>query len=225
MNLLDLKDRIITTPTSSPAARNRFLLLPDSGLTLLPNSLLSLLTSPVGLSVLIPAILRDLIRTGSDPAEDESVDTFFTRHFGERFARTLASALVHGIYAADARELSLRAAFPDLPALAQRGRGSVARGVILNSLRPRRAVPLESAAHLESGDVPALMKGVSVFSFRDGMEVLPRALADALAVNPNVHLLPDAEVKDLAFDPRLRTFDVCPASVLISNNLYPCRHL
>ena len=45
---------------------------------------------------------------------DESVDSFFRRRLGPRIADNLASAMVHGIYAADSRRLSVRSAFPSL---------------------------------------------------------------------------------------------------------------
>ena len=45
---------------------------------------------------------------------DESVDEFLTRHFGIDFAQLFGSALIHGIYAADTRMLSVRATFPVL---------------------------------------------------------------------------------------------------------------
>ena len=59
---------------------------------------------------------------------DESVDAFFTRHFGPDFARTFGSALVHGIYATDSRVLSVRSAFSMMCELEERGKGSAVRG-------------------------------------------------------------------------------------------------
>jgi oxygen-dependent protoporphyrinogen oxidase len=64
---------------------------------------------------------------GTDSVADESVDSFFRRRFGPRIADNLASAMVHGIYAADSRRLSVRSAFPSLWD-AERSHGSVLLG-------------------------------------------------------------------------------------------------
>ena len=119
---------------------------------------------------------------------DESVDAFFTRHFGSDFARTFGSALVHGIYATDSRVLSVRSAFSMMCELEERGKGSLVRGAISEMLpgsRSRKggrqgAVEVEA---YELGDVPQLMKGVSVFSFQDGMQTLTDAMAAWLATS------------------------------------------
>lgn len=60
---------------------------------------------------------------------DVDVDTFIKAKFGEEFARLFASALIHGIYAADSRLLSVRASFPSLwNASKCRGRQGHAQG-------------------------------------------------------------------------------------------------
>ena len=60
--------------------------------------------------------------------DDELVDSIFSRRFGDVFACTLGSALVHGIYAVDSRLLSLHAALPQLHASEARGKGLVIWG-------------------------------------------------------------------------------------------------
>ncbi|EIN08516.1 FAD/NAD(P)-binding domain-containing protein [Punctularia strigosozonata HHB-11173 SS5] len=233
INLLNLSPSVITTPTTSPAARNRFLHLPPSpGLARVPTSLASLLLSKLGRTVLLPALARDLFsppnrlarRRGGgsegehkcaeeeeEEEEDESVDAFLARHFGPGFARTFGSALVHGIYAADARALSVRAAFPALAALSDSGRGSVLRGALRLSLArghgnapgkgKEMEVEMEGAAH-------DAVRGASVFSFRDGMQTLPDALADALRKTPNVRLLARTAVGRIAHDRATDTIEL-----------------
>jgi protoporphyrinogen/coproporphyrinogen III oxidase len=231
---LGLAPQIVATPSTAPAARNRFLHLPPRrGLAPLPASLAGLLRSELGRTLLVPAVARDLFRLSFSPSPpsasqiaakdnegyltadaeaeaeteadgDESVHAFFARHFGDAFALTFASALVHGIYAADARALSLAATFPTLPDLARAGRGSVARGVLL------RALSRASGEHKHRGgaDAPDAVKGASVFSFREGMQALPDALRAALASAPNVRLVPRARATRLAHDARTDSFDV-----------------
>ncbi|KAH7873100.1 uncharacterized protein C8R40DRAFT_1172744 [Lentinula edodes] len=60
-----------------------------------------------------------------------------TRHFGPIFACTFGSALVHCIYSADSRQLSVRAAFPSLWAMEYRGFGSLRRSARVGRLPAR----------------------------------------------------------------------------------------
>lgn len=113
-----------------------------------------------------------------------------TRRFGPIFARTFGSALVHGIYAADSRQLSVRAAFPSLWAMEDRGWGSVVRGALL----PDTASP---RVDYDVGDIPNMMKNVSVYSFADGISTLTGALATRLQNQPNVEILCDTPISSL----------------------------
>ena len=58
--------------------------------------------------------------------EDESVDSFFRRRFGEEAARYGAGPMVSGVYAGDPETLSIRSAFPHLW-LAEERSGSVTK--------------------------------------------------------------------------------------------------
>lgn len=124
--------------------------------------------------------LRDTF-IASQSVGDESVDAFLSRHFGEDFALTLGSALVHGIYAADSRKLSVRAAFPTLCEAEKRGRGRVIVGSFLSSPT--------AAKGYELGDMKSVMDGISVYSFRDGLSTIANALQTYLASKPNVRML------------------------------------
>ncbi|CCM00243.1 uncharacterized protein FIBRA_02272 [Fibroporia radiculosa] len=200
IKLLNLQNSVITVPRTAPAARNRFLHLPGThGLLPIPNSLFSLLTSPFT-RVLLPAVFWDAL-TGSnrpsgksiDAEFDESVDSFLARRFGSDFARTFGSALVHGIYATDARLLSMRAAFPSLYELETRGGGSVVRGAIRGAF----AHKAENNNKYDTGNVESMMKSMSVFSFRDGIQTLTNALEGALKGRDNVEIVLDDEAGQL----------------------------
>jgi len=114
---------------------------------------------------------------------DESVDSFLSRRFGETFALKFGSALVHGIYAADSRQLSVKAAFPSLWHAEERGRGSVIRGM-LTPVRSRKETD-----PYELGLMGDLMQGTSVYSFKDGMRTLTDALESYLLALPNVTII------------------------------------
>ncbi|KAI0367399.1 Protoporphyrinogen oxidase [Pilatotrama ljubarskyi] len=198
IHLLDLTPALLTVSRSAPAARNRFLHIPGTkGLVAIPGSLPSLLVSPLA-KILLPAMLRDVRRTDgvvlNASSSDESVDGFLTRHFGPDFARTLGSALVHGIYAADSRQLSVRAAFSAMCRLEESGSGSVVRGALsemLSSIRKRKSKSsaTECTETYDLGEVDQLMKGVSVYSFRDGMQTLTDAIVRWLKQQEHVELV------------------------------------
>lgn len=141
------------------------------------------------------SLLTDQTVLNTSSPNDESVDAFFTRHFGPEFARTFGSALIHGIYATDSRLLSVRAAFGAVCRLEESGNGSVVRGALremMSSLRKRksqRKTADEEAEAYDMGEVAHLMKGVSVYSFRDGMQTLTDAMASRLRQQENVEII------------------------------------
>jgi oxygen-dependent protoporphyrinogen oxidase len=87
---------------------------------------------------------------------DETVWAFAARRLGAEVADRLVLPMALGIYAGDARRLSLAAAFPRM-AMVEREDGSLIRGMIARRGRTSSATPA---------------------SFRDGMQRLPRALAE-----------------------------------------------
>ena len=124
-------------------------------------------------------------------ARDESVDSILSRRFGETFARIFGSALVHGIYATDSRNLSVRAAFPILWEAEERGWGSVVRGLLLPSKRKSDHDTYVLGKTLE------LMHQASVYSFKDGMQSLTNALETRLLATKNVDIIRDTTISNL----------------------------
>jgi oxygen-dependent protoporphyrinogen oxidase len=147
----------------------------------------------------------DNVEDEEDEDEDESVDSFFSRRFGDAFARTLGSALVHGIYAADSRQLSLRAAFPQLRASETRGKGSVIWGELgppawFATNTNTNTNTTESQQEVEAVGVEwetRLRRTAALFSFREGMETLVRGLVEALHGFPNVVLRSGTAVRGI----------------------------
>ncbi|KAG6841628.1 hypothetical protein C0991_009053 [Blastosporella zonata] len=202
INLLGLQSEVLTTPRTSPAARNRFLYLPDlqSGLTAVPTSVLALLKSPL-VKLLLPAILSEPLRTPNHNGfADESLDSFLSRRFGPEVARVFGSALCHGVYAADSRLLSVRAAFPSLSDLEERGNGRVVFGILKDMFGRKQANHVKEDEEYELGDVQELMRSVAVYSFRGGMQTLTDALTKALTGRPNV---------DLCFGEEINRIEMC----------------
>jgi len=189
INLLGLEKELLIVANSEPAAQTRFLHITgySGGLSPLPSpsSLLSFITSPVS-GQIWSGLQRDFWTAYNRPnVEDESVDAFFSRRFGQEFARIFASALVHGIYATDSRKLSLRAAYPMLWNAEAFGGGSVVWG----ALKPKSKRPTDDLSSYELGSsLPELMKDAAVYSFKDGLSTLPNSLAEALKSWSNVEI-------------------------------------
>ncbi len=112
------------------------------------------------------ALAREPFVAPAPPDRDETVAAFVRRRLGAEFLDYAIEPFVAGIYAGDPEQLSVRAAFPRLHALEQRYR-SLIRGQILGARERARA--RERAKNTASS-----------FSFRNGMQTLPDALARAL---------------------------------------------
>jgi oxygen-dependent protoporphyrinogen oxidase len=121
--------------------------------------------NPNPVSLLREGILgpRGVVRMLAEPfiaarrdGADESVWAFAARRLGDEVADRMIMPMALGIFAGDARRLSLAAAFPRMAAL-EREHGSLIRGMIARRGR------------MSSGPLT---------SFRGGMQQLPRALAE-----------------------------------------------
>ncbi len=93
--------------------------------------------------------------------EEETVAEFWSRRFGREFADRVIDPMVGGLFAAQAREVSMRAVFPSLVEM-ERRYGSIIRGLA----NGRRA----------GGRMP----GRRLYSWRNGIGSLPQALAGEL---------------------------------------------
>jgi protoporphyrinogen/coproporphyrinogen III oxidase len=102
---------------------------------------------------------------------DESVWDFARRRLGPQAADRLVAPMVLGVFAGDARRLSLHAAFPRLAAL-ETEHGSLMRGM----LAQRKLAGPGGEADPRAAGSPAGPAG-RLTSFSAGIETLPRALA------------------------------------------------
>ena len=153
-------------------------------------SISSLRSSPF-LFEILSSVIREPFRLSNRPKNisDESVSSFLSRRFGDRFASKFGSALIHGIYAADSSQISVKAAFPSLWHAEESGRGSVIRGFLASLFRGEKSEPYELGCMQDS------MHDVAVFSFKDGMETLTSALENHLRNLRNVTILKGTEVQ------------------------------
>jgi oxygen-dependent protoporphyrinogen oxidase len=142
----------------------------------MPGKPLGFFTTPLFTAKAKLAVLREpFIKPRRDGVE-ESIAQFVVRRFNQEFLDHAIDALVAGIYAGDPHKLSLPHAFPKLKAL-EDNYGSMIKGQIFGA-RDRK----------KSGEVAK--DRAAKFSFDEGLQVLPDALAaqlgDALKLNTPV---------------------------------------
>jgi oxygen-dependent protoporphyrinogen oxidase len=105
---------------------------------------------------------------------EESVAAFARRRIGNEAAERLVAPFVSGIYAGDADQLSVKAAFPRLASL-ESDYGGLFRGMFAKAREARKAKK-EASAVLDRA-APTRRR---LCSFRSGMAFLPKTLADKL---------------------------------------------
>ena len=111
-------------------------------------------------------LMLEPFKAPSDPAVEESIAAFVRRRLGHEFLDYAIDPFVSGIYAGNPEQISVKAAFPKLHALEQRW-GSLIKGQFLGAAERKRAK--ETAKNTAKS-----------FSFDQGMQTLPHALAVAL---------------------------------------------
>lgn len=229
---LGLGERMIVVPSSAPSAKNRFIWF-GGQLNKLPSSLPAFLVAALRLPVirsLIPsALFGGLLREPFRPSQflrpkseskaevqrqrsreyllDESIESFIRRRFGDAFGGRLASnvlsAVIHGIYAADTRKLSVRSTLPFLWNTEQK-HGSLLRALLPPKWNKRYRVPTEEqmnaardeqdemdrsrrmVAERGGSDLLQRLDKASVFSFKNGIGEITSAMASEIAGYPNV---------------------------------------
>jgi len=189
---------------TSPAARSRFIYYPDR-LNQLPNSVASAMLAPrlPVMKGVVSGILKEPFRKRRSPdLRDESVGAFMSRRFGPNLARNLLSAVLHGIYAGDVDRLSVKSLFPKLWR-DETVHGSLIRGMLATKNKAEIADDAALRAELtpDNAELMEKIKNASVYSFKDGIETLSRALVAELSRNPNVSIATSADVGGIEYSP------------------------
>lgn len=198
---LGLANEIITTSKHAIAAKNRYVYYPDRLVTM-PSADMDLLSSlrnwwsePIFKGSLV-AIAREISRSRRpDDLQDESVGSFLRRRLGTpSIGENIVSAILHGIYAGDIEELSVKSLMPGL--WWHEGK----YGSFLKALWKQRKSPtireeeVELMNHLYRNtlshdvDLKHLFAGVSVYSFKKGLGSLSKALEKYLRQRPNIQI-------------------------------------
>lgn len=178
-NVLDMIDEIGLSSSVRPAGtgfKKRYFYI-NNELCQLPNSWTALFrrNSLFEEPLLFP-LLRDVFGVRK-AVHDESVYDFILRRFGRKYADVL-SAVICGIYAGSAGEISVKSALGPVFEKEQKY-GSVCLGVLLDSLEGRK----------KTEEKPSRNKKLSgAWSFDKGMESLPTALARYLKEKGNIEI-------------------------------------
>lgn len=166
---LELSSALGLTPvTSFDASRHRFVFSQER-LHELPASPPAFLTSPLlSLPGRLRVILETLIPKGNTP--DESLADFAVRRLGREAFEKLIDPMASGVFAGDARQLSLKSCFPRIHEVETEYR-SLILGLIKLQLKARKE------GH---SNKPTAGPGGKLTSFGAGMSALPLALAHHL---------------------------------------------
>lgn len=220
-------NQLLVVPSSSPSAKNRFIWY-GSQLNKLPSSLLGFLEALFRLPVLrslFPAVIPGLLKEPFRPSQfarpksesavevirqrereyllDESVESFIKRRFGDAFGGRLInnvlSAVLHGIYAASTKDLSVRSTLAMLWKTESR-HGSLLRAMLPPRFNKRFRAPTqaeEAAQKAEHEEVEKARAAVgpewtrrldkaSVMSLKDGLQGIVTAMVSSLEAQRNV---------------------------------------
>ncbi len=145
---------------ASDAAAKRFIVRGGRMRPVDPNPIAFARSGLLSVGGMLRLAAEPLIRPRRNSA-DESVWDFAARRIGSQAADRLIAPMVLGVFAGDARALSLRSAFPRLGELEDQ-HGSLVRGMI--------------ASRKKNSGGPA-GPGGKLTSFRDGLQSFPAALA------------------------------------------------
>ncbi len=166
---LGLQDQIVT---ASPAAKQRYLYT-EQKLQIVPSSLFDFFSSPLTKG-LFKALWKDW-RLPKGNGEDESIHSFVSRRLNVSFAEKIFDPLVGGIHAGDIHQLSVQSCFPMLSEWEQQY-----GGILKGMLRKKSIVPSSLSPFVKK------FKRKAIFSFKNGMETLPKELA--LRLKDHLHL-------------------------------------
>ena len=134
---------------------------------------------PLSSSGLLRLLREPFVR--SKYSADESVRDFFIRRAGQQAHDRLVAPALTGIYAGNTANLSMAAVFPKIVEM-ERDQGSLTKAFLKTLVRRGKVVQSERPKP----------KG-GIFSFPEGVETLPKRLAEQLNIR---FAIPDARVGD-----------------------------
>jgi oxygen-dependent protoporphyrinogen oxidase len=196
---------------SSAMARNRYVVI-DGEMKLMPNSLRDLISlivrgDPMWRRVIKEVIMRFFRGPKGVPA-DTTIAALLNYHLGPSTAE-LASAVMHGIYAGDVKNLSVRSLLPSLYFHASHGNGIIPSLLLRGDFHSLADEEIyESPRSQEFLKLHEETKDMSVIYFRGGLETLTKALREHLSKLPNVSIHTNKEAVSLDYNAKGKVVEV-----------------
>ncbi|VEU23370.1 DEKNAAC104703 [Brettanomyces naardenensis] len=214
LDLLDkfqLQNTIMGVHKNAPANK-KYLLSPSSKkLVQVPDSFSSLvrfISDPLGRSLPV-AMGREFFTIHRGTGKEETMDQFFSRHFGKGLCDNILSAVMHGIYAADVSTLSVKAVMPRMVEIEHKS-ASIGRYAVLKALfgssskeksdKPQLSTSLAKyqelfSPRLDLGKTSKFLSSFPMTVLKGGLGGLPKAIADNLP--PNVEVVYNSDITSL----------------------------
>ena len=159
---LNLKDQLLY---ASKAANKRYILR-NNNLYPLPMSPLAFIKTKLFSTGAKLRLLAEPFIGRSEDGYYQSIAEFVERRLGREFLDYAINPFVAGVYAGNPEELSVKSAFPKLYALEEKYGGLIIGTIKSAKERKKRAEQSKQSAKM--------------FSFKDGMQALPNAIAGVL---------------------------------------------
>lgn len=199
-------DIIAGVPKTSPT--NRKGLYYGGNTIKLPSSLRETFTFLRHTPLLYGAKLRALkdlfIPARSPSVNDESVESFISRRLGKKISERVFSAMLRGIYAGDISKLSARsvARLSKLYYLERAEHMGIIGAIASGSMKYLDSYPNEALKRLFRSLISSENSGVdcsrfSILGFPEGIQTLPKAIADDLSSRKNVRIHLDTTVSNI----------------------------
>jgi oxygen-dependent protoporphyrinogen oxidase len=173
---LELCKEIGLTPVPGDVAAKKRYVFSEGELHQLPEKPPQFLASKL---LSVPGRLRVIgeVFTRSTDKTDETLEEFGTRHLGREAFEKLIDPMASGVFAGDARNMSLKSCFPRIHEV-EAEYGSLIRGLIKLQKEARR---------VGKKDTPGPGPGGNLTSFNGGMSVLPDALTAGMGSRVRVN--------------------------------------
>lgn len=206
-----MSNELIVVPKDSAAARNRYIFYKGK-INMIPYSMTSILrfyfSQPLFRGML-PEVIREPFRRNNPPKEmleqdDETIGSFMNRRFGPRIADRLMSGVIHGIYAGDIYQLSVKSILEYLWKR-ERSTGSIVSLSLWKRVLWRKGTSKAQASEqpaqnpyvergkqdalqmtLQNKDLLSKLEGASVVAFTKGMQSIATHIEQFLMNCPNV---------------------------------------
>ncbi len=209
------------TSKTTAAARNRFIYYPDHlvrmpgpGGTIL-GQIYNFITEPVFQGLFGGLLLESVQPERRSDMLDESVGSFTSRRVGAPFADNIVSAVLHGIYAGDIYQLSVRSLLPKMWYW-EAAHKSVSKALVDNAREKGTLMSEQDAQMMEElAEKPIIstkLKGInttSVFTFKRGIGELSNRLAESLKRTANVSIKLNTPISAIRYHEGTRGVEVC----------------